>query len=129
MQIFCIRLNSTLVTKKNPCALQYRRGKKMRKKYTTEEKQNLVAMFKKGTQTTTAFAQANGINPVTFRSWLYVKRRQVVKPETTGFVEIKTPARVAEKNIKIQKDGIEILLPVNTEFHELQNILQAVHSL
>lgn len=34
----------------------------MRKQYTTEEKQNLVAMFKSGTQTTTAFAQANGID-------------------------------------------------------------------
>ena len=101
----------------------------MRKQYTTEEKQNLVAMFKNGTQTITAFAQANGINPVTFRSWLYVKRRQVVKTETTGFVEIKTPVMVTEKNIKIQKYEIEILLPVNTEFHELQNILQAVHSL
>ena len=101
----------------------------MRKQYTTEEKQNLVAMFKNGTQTTTAFAQANGINPVTFRSWLYVKRRQVVKTETTGFVEIKTPAMFTEKNIKIQKYGIEILLPVNTEFHEFQNILQAVHRL
>ena len=101
----------------------------MRKQYTIEEKQNLVAMFKNGTQTITAFAQANGINPVTFRSWLYVKRRQVVKTETTGFVEITTPAKVAEKNIKIQKDGIETLLPINTEFHELQNILQAVHSL
>ena len=29
----------------------------MRKQYTTEEKQNLVAMFKSGTQTTTAFAR------------------------------------------------------------------------
>ena len=56
----------------------------MRKQYTTEEKQNLVAMFKNGSQTITAFAQAN---------------------------------------------GIEILFPVNTGFHELQNILQAVHSL
>ena len=94
----------------------------MQKQYTTEEKQNLVAMFKNETQTS-AFAQANGINPLTFRSWLYVKT------ETTGFVKIKTPVRITEKNIKIQKDGIEILLPVNTEFHELQNILQAVHSL
>ena len=101
----------------------------MQKQYTTEEKQNLVAMFKSGTQTTTAFAQANGINPLTFRSWLYVKKRQAVKTETTGFVKIETPVRITEKNIKIQKDGIEILLPVNTEFHELQNILQAVHSL
>ena len=100
----------------------------MQKQYTTEEKQNLVAMFKNETQTS-AFAQANGINPLTFRSWLYVKRRQVVKTETTGFVEIKTPVMVTEKNIKIQKYEIEILLPVNTEFHELQNILQAVHSL
>ena len=33
-------------------------------------KQNLVAMFKSGTQTTTAFAQANGINPLTFRIWI-----------------------------------------------------------
>ena len=95
----------------------------MQKQYTTEEKQNLVAMFKNGSQTITAFAQANGINPLTFRSWLYVKT------ETTGFVKIKTPVRITEKNIKIQKDGIEIQLPVNTEFHELQNILQAVHSL
>ena len=86
-------------------------------------------MFKNGSQTITAFAQANGINPVTFKSWLYVKKRQAVKTETTGFVEIKTPAMFTEKNIKIQKDGIEILLPVNTGFHELQNILQAVHSL
>ena len=101
----------------------------MRKQYTIKEKQNLVAMFKNGSQTITAFAQVNGINPVTFKSWLYVKSRQVVKKETTGFVEIKTPVRIAEKNIKIQKDGIEILLPVNTGFHELQNILQAVHSL
>ena len=100
----------------------------MRKQYTTEEKQNLVAMFKNGSQTITAFAQVNGINSVTFKSWLYVKSRQVVKKENTGFVEIKTPVRIAEKNIKIQKDGIEILLPVNTGFHELQNILQAVHS-
>ena len=94
----------------------------MQKQYTTEEKQNLVAMFKNETQTS-AFAQANGINPLTFRSWLYVKT------ETTGFVKIKTPVRITEKNIKIQKDGIEIQLPVNTEFHELQNILQTVHSL
>ena len=100
----------------------------MQKQYTTEEKQNLVAMFKNETQTS-AFAQANGINPLTFRSWLYVKKRQAVKTETTGFVKIETPVRITEKNIKIQKDGIEIQLPVNTEFHELQNILQAVHSL
>ena len=40
----------------------------MQKQYTTKEKQNLVAMFKSGTQTTSAFAQANGINPVTFRA-------------------------------------------------------------
>ena len=72
----------------------------MQKQYTTEEKQNLVAMFKNETQTS-AFAQANGINPLTFRSWLYVKT------ETTGFVEITTPVMVTEKNIKIQKDGIE----------------------
>ena len=32
----------------------------MRKQYTTEEKQNLVAMFKNEAQTATAFAQANG---------------------------------------------------------------------
>ena len=101
----------------------------MRRQYTTEEKQNLVAMFRNGSQTTTAFAKAYGINPVTFRSWLYVKSRQVVKTETTGFVEIKTPVRVAENIIKIRKDGIEILIPVNTGLHEIQNILQAVHSL
>ena len=51
-------------------------------------------MFKSGTQTTTAFAQANGINPLTFRSWLYVKT------ETTGFVKIKTPVRITEKKYK-----------------------------
>ena len=67
----------------------------MRKQYTTEEKQNLVAMFKNGSQTITAFAQANGINPVMFKSWLYVKKRQAVKTETTGFVEIKTTVRIA----------------------------------
>ena len=65
----------------------------MQKQYTTEEKQNLVAMFKNETQTS-AFAQANGINPLTFRSWLYVKT------ETTGFVEIKTPVRITEKKYK-----------------------------
>ena len=32
----------------------------MLKQYTTEEKQNLVAMFKNEAQTATAFAQANG---------------------------------------------------------------------
>ena len=32
----------------------------MQKQYTTEEKQNLVAMFKNEAQTAIAFAQANG---------------------------------------------------------------------
>lgn len=85
----------------------------MRNRYTTEERQNFVLQFKKGNQTATEFAASNGINPVTFKSWLYTKDRKVTDTKTAaGFVEVKAQKNWKPEVIRIRKSGIEIEVPV-----------------
>ena len=101
----------------------------MKKIITREEKLKLISDFKQSGLTTTAFAKEQELNPATFRSWLYKKSVKEEQTKVHRFIEVHNTARTTGSSIRILKDGIEIIIPVNPGIVDLQNILQAVHSL
>lgn len=99
----------------------------MKKIITREEKLKLISDFKQSGLTTTAFAKEQELNPATFRSWLYKKSVQEEQTKVHRFIEIQNTVRTGS-SIRILKAGMEIIIPVNIGIVDLQNILQAVHS-
>ena len=100
----------------------------MKKIITREEKLKLISDFKQSGLTTTAFAKEQELNLATFRSWLYKKSVQEEQTKVHRFIEIQNTVRTGS-SIRILKNGIEIIIPLNLGIVDLQNILQAVHSL
>ena len=101
----------------------------MKKIITREEKLKLISDFKQSGLTTTAFAKEQELNLATFRSWLYNKKSvQEEQTKVHRFIEIQNTVRTGS-SIRILKAGIEIIIPLNLGIVDLQNILQAVHSL
>lgn len=100
----------------------------MKKIITREEKLKLISDFKQSGLTTTAFAKEQELNLATFRSWLYKKSVQEEQTKVHRFIEIQNTVRTGS-SIRILKAGMEIIIPVNIGIMDLQNILQAVHSL
>ena len=101
----------------------------MKKIITREEKLKLISDFKQSGLTTTAFAKEQELNLATFRSWLYKKSVQEEQTKVHRFIEIQNTVRTTSSSIRILKNGIEIIIPLNLGIVDLQNILQAVHSL
>ena len=105
----------------------------MKQTIAREEKERLIAAFKQSGLTTTAFAKKHGLNLGTFRKWLYKKpAKEVPAEDNYCLVEIET-AKVRQcrdsQNIRILKDGMDILLPVNLEFPVLEKILGALKAI
>ena len=98
--------------------------------YTKEEKEEFVQLYKESGLSVRRFAEESGINLGTLRSWLY-KKTLKVKPadDNCSFVQL-AAGKLQQcrdlQNIRIQKAGMEIFIPVNLEFPVLEKILGAL---
>ena len=97
---------------------------------TKEEKDELVQLYKQSGMTVRAFAEEFEINLGTFRSWLYKKQpKQNAADDGCNLVEVEA-AKVRQcrdsQNIRIQKNGMEIYIPVNLGVPVLEKILGAL---
>ena len=80
-----------------------------------------------------AFAEEFNLNLATFRNWLY-KKQPEPKPadDNLNFVEVKATQEIkfsGRQDIRIQKNGIEISIPVNAGLPVLERILGAVSAI
>ena len=100
---------------------------------TKEEKDELVQLYKQSGMTVRAFAEEFEINLGTFRSWLYKKQpKQNAADDGCNLVEVEA-AKVRQcrdsQDIKIQKNGMEIFIPVNLGVPVLEKILGALKAI
>ena len=100
---------------------------------TKEEKEELVQLYKQSGMTVRAFAEEFEINLGTFRSWLYKKQpKQNAADDGCNLVEVEA-AKVRQcrdtQNIRIQKNGMEIYIPVNLGVPVLEKILGALKTI
>lgn len=96
---------------------------------TKSEKEKLFEQFEKSGKTHAQFAKENGYNVKTFSKWIYDWHHKDETESEIKFVEIKTTALNSVKEIKIQKTGMEILIPVNLEFHQMKNLFTVLAAL
>ena len=105
----------------------------MQQARTKEEKQELIQLYKQSGMSARAFAEELKLNYGTFRTWLY-KKQPEPKPadDNLNFVEVKATQEIkfsGRQDIRIQKNGIEISIPVNAGLPVLERILGAVSAL
>ena len=113
----------------------------MQQARTKEEKQELVQLYKQSGMSARAFAEELKLNYGTFRTWLY-KKQPEPKPadDNLNFVEVKATQEIkygklqeikfsGRQDIRIQKNGIEISIPVNAGLPVLERILGAVSAI
>jgi transposase-like protein len=100
---------------------------------TKEEKEELVQLYKQSGMSVRAFVEEFELNLGTFRSWLYkkpVKSRPA--DEKCSFVELET-VKVRQnidcQNIRVQKSGMEIFIPVNLGMPVLEKILGTIKAI
>ena len=93
------------------------------------EKEKLFEQFEKSGKTHAQFAAENGLNVKTFSKWIYEWHHQNETTREIKFVEIKTTALTSVNEIKIHKSGMEILIPANLEFIQMQNIFTVLAAL
>ena len=100
---------------------------------TKEEKEELVQLYKQSGMSARAFAQEFEINLGTFRSWLYKKQpKQNVADDGCNLVEVEA-AKLRQcrnsQDIRINKNGMEIFIPVNIGLPVLEKILGALKAI
>ena len=100
---------------------------------TKEEKQELIQLYKQSGMSLRAFAEEFNLNLATFRNWLY-KKQPEPKPadDDLSFVEVKATQEIkfsGRQDIRIQKNGIKISIPVNAGLPVLERILGAVSAI
>ena len=105
----------------------------MQQTRTKEEKQELIQLYKQSGMSVRAFAEEFNLNLATFRNWLY-KKQPEPKPadDNLNFVEVKATQEIkfsGRRDIRIQKNGIEISIPVNAGLPVLERILGAVSAI
>ena len=105
----------------------------MQQSRTKEEKQELVELYKQSGMSVRAFAEEFNLNFAKFRNWLY-KKQPETKPadDNLNFVEVKATQEIkfnGRQEIRIQKNGIEINIPVNAGLPVLEKILGAVSAI
>lgn len=105
----------------------------MQQSRTKEEKQELVELYKQSGMSVRAFAEEFNLNLATFRNWLYKKQPEAkLADDNLNFVEVKATQEIkfsGRQEIRIQKNGIEISIPVNTGLPVLEKILGAVSAI
>ena len=105
----------------------------MQQTRTKEDKQELIQLYKQSGMSVRAFAEEFNLNLATFRNWLYKKQLEA-KPadDNLNFVEVKATQEIkfsGRQDILIQKNGIEISIPVNAGLPVLERILGAVSAI
>lgn len=105
----------------------------MQQSRTKEEKQELVELYKQSGMSVRAFAEEFNLNLATFRNWLYKKQPETkTADDNLNFVEVKATQEIkfnGRQEIRIQKNGIEISIPVNAGLPVLEKILGAVSAI
>ena len=100
---------------------------------TKEEKEELVQLYKQSGMTVRAFAEEFDLNLATFRNWIYKKHpEKATADDGCNLVEVQA-AKVRQcrdsQNIRIQKNGMEIFIPVNIGLPVLEKILGALKAI
>lgn len=94
---------------------------------TNEEKEELVQLYKQSGMSARAFAKEFEINLGTFRNWLYKKPSKNISTDNNyKFVKVETNKLskcTDNQNIRIQKNGMEIFIPVDilTSYSSIKN--------
>ena len=90
---------------------------------TKQEKEELLERYERSGKTHAQFAGENGLNAGTFKKWVYERRHQEKTSREVKFVEIKTTAESAAKEIRIRKAGMEVEVPAGLDPVQMRNIL------
>ena len=96
---------------------------------TKSEKQRLLEQFEKSGKTHAQFAEEKGLKVKTFSKWICDWHHKNEKNREIKFVEMKTTSLNTVKEIKIHKSGMEIIIPANLEFNQMQNLFTALTAL
>lgn len=100
---------------------------------TKEEKEELVQLYKQSGMSVRAFAEEFDLNLATFRNWIYKKHTEkAASDDGCNLVEVeaaKVRRCMDSQNIRIQKNGMEIFIPVNIGVPALEKILGALKAI
>ena len=98
---------------------------KTRARYSSDFKANLLKRFERSSQTADDFAQAHGVKPTTFKSWLY-RTPASAQPDLKliPLEPVETPVRTSEDSIEIiLGDQLYVTLPTSIEPDFLAQVL------
>ncbi len=93
---------------------------------TKQEKEELLERYERSGKTHAEFAAENGLNAGTFKKWVYERKRKKKTSREVKFVEIKTTAVNAAKEIRVRKAGMEVMIPAGLVPVQMQNILSVL---
>ena len=110
----------------------------MRKRYTAQEKLDLVQQFKESRLSFTQFSNLYHINYQTLRHWCIADTsintdNIPCSTKEVGFVEVKRSYfrqdTSVSKSISIKKAGMEITIPLDSNLSEMKTVFEALSAL
>ena len=97
---------------------------------TKEEKQELLQLYRQSGMSVRAFAEEFELNLGTFRNWLYKKpAKNIPADDGCSLVEVealKVKQCMDSQNIRIRKNGTEILILISIGLPVIEKILGAL---
>ena len=97
----------------------------MRRRYSNEQKAELVDKYRKSGKSTAAFAAAEGIKVQTFYNWL--KKAGASGGNSSRFVELKVPSySVEQEKITVRKNGLEVMVYTIEGFEKVIKVMAAL---
>lgn len=95
----------------------------MKSLLTTTEKEKLIDEFENSGKSYATFSREKGINPRTFTTWVYKRRKEKDEKPEVCFVKINTSILKKDSKIKIKKAELEIEIPAEIDEKHLKNII------
>jgi len=97
----------------------------MRRRYSNEQKAELVNKYRQSEKSTAAFAASEGLKAQTFYNWL--KKAGSLSGKSSRFVELKVPSYKAEQEkIIVRKNGVEVMVYSIEGFEKVIKVMAAL---
>jgi transposase-like protein len=97
----------------------------MRRRYSNEQKAELVDKYRQSGKSSAAFAAGEGIKVQTFYNWL--KKADSGTGKSSRFVELKVPSyRAEQEKITVRKNGLEVMVYSIEGFEKVIKVMAAL---
>jgi transposase-like protein len=97
----------------------------MKRRYSNEQKAELVENYRKSGKSTATFAAGEGIKVQTFYNWL--KKAGPSSGNSSRFVELKVASyRAEQEKITVRKNGLEVMVYTIEGFEKVIKVMAAL---